>query len=78
MLFLRALFFFILGAFALAFPIFPDHKLVDPHVKERMAGYWCLPVSENLSHLIWSLLYLDRLSFTHLVWYTSILRAKFN
>jgi len=43
MLFLRALLFFILGTFALAFPIFPDHKSVDADVRQRMAGYWRSP-----------------------------------
>jgi hypothetical protein len=78
MLFLRALLFFILGTFALAFPIFPDHKSVDADVRQRMAGYWRSPVSENLSHLIWSLIYFDRVSFARLMWCTSILRAKSN
>ena len=56
MLFLRALLFFILGTFAVAVPIFPSSKFVDPSIKERMIGYWRSPVSENLSNVMWSLI----------------------
>ena len=57
MLFLHALLFFILGTFAVAAPI--DSNTSKPsveEVKKRLVGYWISDVSDNLSHLVWSLI----------------------